>query len=167
MRERLLTIKEARRLLGVSTKTIQRWDKAGLIRCVRTPGGRRRIPLSEVLRIMGEMRPRPVKIVGYARVSSHTQSDDLERQKRAIRRYAEERGLRLREIITDIGSGLNERRRGFRKLLGMVARREVDSVIVTHRDRLTRFGFDTLGFLFGVMGARIVVINEEEKTPHE
>jgi len=167
MEERLLTIKEAKRLLGVSTKTIQRWDKAGKIRCVRTPGGRRRIPLSEVLRIMGEGRSKPVRVVGYARVSSHTQSDDLERQKMAIKRYAEENGLRLDEIITDIGSGLNERRRGFKKLLGMIARKEVESVIVTYRDRLTRFGFETLEFFFGVMGAKIVVINEDEKTPQE
>ena len=75
--------------------------------------------------------------------------------------------MRLDEIITDIGSGLNEGRRGFRKLLGMVAKKEVESVIVTYRDRLTRFGFETLEFFFGVMDARIVVINEEEKASHE
>ena len=154
-------------MLGVSTRTIQRWDKAGRIRCVRTPGGRRRIPLSEILRIIGETEGELTKVVGYARVSSNTQLDDLERQKNAIIEYAKGQGFELDEIITDVGSGLNERRRGYQKLLGMVARREVKAVIVTYRDRLTRFGFDTLEFFFGVFGAKIIVINEEEKAPHE
>ena len=68
--ERLYTLKEAKKLLGVTTKTIQRWDKQGKIRVVRTIGGRRRIPESEIKRILGLKEERV--IVGYARVSSAT-----------------------------------------------------------------------------------------------
>ena len=81
--DKLLTMKEAKELLGVSTKTIQNWDKAGTIKVVRTPGGRRRIPLSEVERIRGEsFLSQKKKLVIYARVSSNEQKQkgDLERQ---------------------------------------------------------------------------------------
>jgi len=81
--ERLYTLKEAKMLLGVTTKTIQRWDKEGKVRVVRTIGGRR-IPESEIKRILGLKEERVV--VGYARVSSTTQKDDLERQKQLIHR---------------------------------------------------------------------------------
>jgi putative resolvase len=76
--ERLYTFKEAKKLLGVTMRTIQRWDKEGKIRVVRTVGGRRRIPESEIKRLLG-LKERRV-VVGYARVSSATQKDDLERQ---------------------------------------------------------------------------------------
>ena len=90
MYERLYTIKEAKKLLGVTTWTIQQWDRQGKIKCVRTVGGRRRIPESEIKRILGLKEERAV--VGYARVSSATQKDDLERQKQLIVDYAKEKG---------------------------------------------------------------------------
>lgn len=87
--ERLYTMKEASKLLGVHIRTIQKWDKEGKIRCVRTIGGKRRVPESEIKRILGIHEER--KIIGYARVSSHTQKDDLERQIELIKSYAREK----------------------------------------------------------------------------
>ncbi|RDD53415.1 MAG: IS607 family transposase [Candidatus Korarchaeota archaeon NZ13-K] len=163
--ERHYTMREAAKILGVSVRTIQRWDKAGKIGCVRTPGGKRRVPDSEIRRILGLSEERIV--VGYARVSSRSQKDDLERQVRAIREYADQRGYKLAEVIADIGSGLNERRKGYLKLLDMVSGREVNRVIVTYPDRLTRFGFSTLRRLFQVFGTEIEMISERERTPKE
>ena len=100
--ERLYTLKEASKILGVHVKTIQKWDREGKIKCVRTVGGRRRIPESEIKRILGIKEER--KIVGYARVSSHAQKDDLERQIELIKAYANEKGWDT-EILKDIGSG--------------------------------------------------------------
>ncbi len=158
-------MREAAKILGVSVRTIQRWDKSGKIRCIRTPGGKRRVPESEIRRILGLSEERVV--VGYARVSSRSQRDDLERQVQAIREYASQRGYELAEVLTDVGSGLNERRRGYLRLLEMVAERRVSRVIVTYPDRLTRFGFSTLKFLFQAFGAEIEVINAREMTPRE
>ena len=118
--EKLYTLKEVKKLLGVTTKTIQRWDKEGKIRVVRTIGGRRRIPESEIKRILGLKEERVV--VGYARVSSTTQKDDLERQKQLIHSYAKEKGCGEVQILGDVGSGLNENRKGFLRLLEMVLR---------------------------------------------
>ena len=162
--ERLYTMKEASKLLGVVVRTIQRWDKEGKIRCVRTVGGKRRVPESEIKRILGIHEER--KIVGYARVSSHTQKDDLERQIELIKSYAKEREWDV-EILKDIGSGLKEDRRNFQKLLKMVMNREVSKVVITYPYRLTRFGFKTLETFFKSYGTEIVVINHEEKTSQE
>ncbi|PSN81980.1 IS607 family transposase [Candidatus Marsarchaeota G2 archaeon OSP_D] len=157
MPERLYTLKEACLLLGLHPRTIQKWDKQGKIRVVRTPGGRRRIPESEIRRLQGEKGIRSV--IGYARVSSNTQKDDLERQVE----YLRQRGVR--EVVTDIGSGLNEKRRGFLRLLDRVLHNEVDKVVVLYEDRLTRFGFDTLKKVFEAHGTTIEVLNQTDAKP--
>ena len=163
--ERLYTLKEAKRVLGVTTKTIQRWDKEGKIRVVRTVGGRRRIPESEIKRILGLKEERVV--VGYARVSPTAQKDDLERQKQLLHSYAKDKGYDKIQILSDVGSGLNEKRKGFLKLLEMVAERKVSKVIVAYKDRLTRFGFETLKKLFQAFGTEIEVIYSEENPREE
>ncbi|AAL82109.1 hypothetical protein PF1985 [Pyrococcus furiosus DSM 3638] len=110
--ERHYTLKEASKILGVTVKTLQNWDKQGKIRVIRTPGGRRSIPESEIKRILGIHEER--KVVGYARVSSRTQKDDLKRQVQAIQQYAKEKGWNV-EILKDISSGLNEKRKNSSK----------------------------------------------------
>jgi len=162
--EKLYTMKEASQMLGVNLRTLQRWDEEGKIHCVRTIGGKRRVPESEIKRILGLHEER--KMIGYARVSSNTQRDDLERQIEAINQYAKEHGWNI-EILKDIGSGLNEDRKNFQKLLKMVMNKEVSKVIVAYPDRLTRFGFKTLQQFFQNYGTEIIVINQEEKEPKE
>ena len=157
MPERLYTLKKACLLLGLHPRTIQKWDKQGKIRIVRTPGGRRRIPESEIRRLQGEKGIR--SIIGYARVSSNTQKDDLERQVKYLQEYG------VHEVITDIGSGLNENRKGFLKLLDKILHNEVDKVVILYEDRLTRFGFDTLKRVFEEHGTSIEVINQTDAKP--
>ena len=160
MPERLYTLKEACLLLGLHPRTIQKWDKQGKIKVVRTIGGRRRIPESEIRRLQGEKGIRSV--IGYARVSSATQKDDLERQVE----YLRQRGVQ--DVITDVGSGLNEKRKGFLRLLDRVLHNEVDRVVVLYEDRLTRFGFDTLRRVFEAHGTSIEVLNQVEiKSPQQ
>ncbi|GAB6135188.1 IS607 family transposase [Thermococcus prieurii] len=165
VKEKLYTLKQASEILGVHPKTIQKWDREGKIKVIRTPGGRRRIPESEIRRLLG-IKEENGLIIGYARISSHTQKDDLERQIEAIKEYARERGWQVK-ILKDIGSGLNENRKNYRKLLEMVAKGEVSKVIITYPDRLTRFGFKTLQFFFQQHGAEIITIHERDKTPRE
>lgn len=152
-------------VLDVTTRTIQRWDKEDKIRVVRTVGGRRRVPEGEIKRILGLGEDRTV--VGHARVSSSTQKDDLERQKQLILTYAREKGCGEVQVLSDVGSGLNENRKNFLKLLDMVFERRVSKVILAYEDRLTRFGLETLRRVFSVFGTEIEVINHEEKTPEE
>ena len=106
-------------------------------------------------------------VVGYARVSPTAQKDDLERQKQLLHSYAKDKGYDKIQILSDVGSGLNEKRKGFLKLLEMVAERKVSKVIIVYEDRLTRFGFETLKKLFQAFGTEIEVINSEENPREE
>lgn len=165
VKEKLYTVKKASEILGVHPKTIQKWDREGKIKTIRTPGGRRRIPESEIKRLLGINEEKGL-ILGYARVSSQAQKDDLERQVKAIEQYAKERGWQV-QILTDIGPGLNEDRKNYRKLLELVTNGKVSKVITTYPDRLTRFGFKTLEFFFKENGAEIIIINDKENSPRE
>ena len=165
MKEKLYTVKQASEVLGVHPKTIQKWDREGKIKVIRTPGGRRRIPESEIKRLLG-IKDETGMIIGYARVSSHTQKEYLERQIEAIREYAREKGWEI-QILKDIGSGLSENRKNYRKFLELVAKGEISKVIITYPDRLTRFGFKTLQFFFQQHGGEIIVLHEKDKTPRE
>lgn len=161
--ERLYTLKEAKKLLGVQTRAIQQWDRDGKLKVVRTLGGRRRIPESELLRIQGETK-RIVKTIGYARVSSDSQKDDLNRQIEILK----SEGIKEDDILYDIGSGLNDKRRNYKKLLKMVMNRDVSKIIITYPDRLTRFGFNTLMDYFTYFDVSVEVINENTyQSPQE
>lgn len=159
--EKLFTIKRAKELLGVGTPTIQRWDRTGKIKTVRTAGGRRRIPESEIRRIQG-ISSNDTLIVGYARVSSASQKDDLATQVDLLKRNG------IETILTDVGSGLNENRKNYQKLLKMIVERKLSKIIVSYPDRLTRFGFSTLESFCSSFGVKIEVLNENVyKTPQE
>jgi predicted site-specific integrase-resolvase len=99
----------------------------------------------------------------YARVSSNAQKDDLEGQVEALKLWTA-RNFPQAEytVVTDVASGLNEDRSGLKKLIEMARRREVDAIVVAHKDRLTRFGFEYLKTLFNVLGVELFVAFEEE-----
>lgn len=171
--------------LGVSTRTLQRWDADGSLRVVRTPHGKRRIPLAEVERLQGletgnsPHHPRVVCI--YARVSSHDQKvkGDLDRQVAHLRQHlpggevaypgdsgASESpggsGSSQVLVITDVASGLSDKRKGLSRLMDLAARREVTDVVITYKDRLTRFGFGYLERYFSSHGVKIHLVDSIE-----
>ncbi len=160
--EKLYSMKEAKELLGVKTWAIQKWDRTGKIKCLRTVGGRRVVPESEIRRLRGERIQTDAVI--YARVSSYDQkkSGDLDRQVIGLKKVAKQK-YRNVYIITDVGSGLNERRKGLRKLLNLVFTRTIKDVFITYEDRLTRFGFGYLKKICEHFGTNIVVINHDPK----
>jgi len=165
MAERLLTLSEACKRLGIHPNTLRKWDRQGKIRVVRTIGGRRRVPESEVERLMGIVKPDVSRrAVIYCRVSSHDQKQkgDLERQKESLLEYAKSRGYEVASVLEDVASGLNENRKSLNRLFDMVEKREIGVVIIGFRDRLTRFGFRYLERYFASHGVRIEVVNGEE-----
>jgi putative resolvase len=165
MSEKLLTLREACRRLGVHPNTLRKWDREGKISVVRTVGGRWRIPESEVERLMGFVKPDVSrKAVIYVRVSSHDQKQkgDLERQKQSLLDYAKSRGYEVTAVLEDVASGLNENRKSLSKLFGLVEERRIGVVVVAFKDRLTRFGFRYLERYFSSHGVRVEVVNGEE-----
>jgi excisionase family DNA binding protein len=165
MSEKLLTLQEACRRLGVHPNTLRKWDRQGKIRVVRTVGGRRRIPESELERLMGFVKPDvSKKAVIYVRVSSHDQKQkgDLEEQKQSLLNYAKSKGYEVTAVLEDVASGLNENRKSLSKLFGLVEERRIGVVVVAFKDRLTRFGFSYLERYFSSHGVRIEAVNGEE-----
>jgi len=158
----LLSPKEAGKLLGVSTRTIQRWDKEGLIKVIRTPKGRRRIPKSEVLRLLRE-KFNDRRAVIYARVSFRKQDNDgnLKRQKERLIRFAEENNYEVVKVFQDVASGINDKRKNFWKMLNYVKENGIPYVIVEFPDRLTRFGLKFVEKLLEEYGARVVIVEEK------
>ena len=163
MSERLLPPREACRRLGISFITLKRWIYSGKIRAVRTPSGRWMIPESEVESIVsGRAEAKEVRALIYARVSSSDQRDDLERQVQYLTQYCTAKGYRVVGVLSDVASGLKTNRRGLLKLFNYVVNRQVDVVVVTYKDRLTRFGFEYLEYFFKQFGVRIEVVYGEE-----
>ena len=162
MSERLLRPKDACRLLGVSYVTLRRWIKEGKVRAVQTLGGKYRIPESEVKRLLSGIESREVRAIIYARVSSSDQRKDLERQIEYLTQYCSAKGYKVIDILSDIASGLKTNRRGLLKLFNYVVNKQVDVVVVTYKDRLTRFGFEYLDYFFKQYGVKIEVVYGEE-----
>jgi len=162
---RLYRTGEAAKKLGVSKMTILRWIKSGKLKARRI-GKEYRVPESEIRRILeGKI---PDKVVIYARVSSRDQKEDLERQVEYLKNYCSSKGYQVAKIITDISSGLNENRRGLKQLFDLVEGGEVTKVVITYKDRLTRFGFKYLEQYFNSHGVEIeVIFDDGGKTPEK
>jgi putative resolvase len=158
--ERLLRPKEACQLLGISYSTLLRWIREGKIRAVTTEGGKYRVPYSEIKKYLE--RREETRAVIYARVSSADQKEDLERQINYLTNYATAKGYKVIEVLKDIASGLNTQRKGLLKLFKLVEERSVDVVLITYKDRLTRFGFEYIKEFFSTMGVKIEVVFGEE-----
>jgi len=145
-----LSAGEAARALGVSVKTIQRWDVAGLIPVIRTATNQRRIPVEAIETILNTQRTRH-RCAIYARVSSakQGQAGKLVRQSERLEQVAFERGYEVVACIAEQASGLNEKRKGFWRLLRLIEQQAIDVVLIEDPDRLVRFGFSFLEECFG------------------
>lgn len=139
----------------ISTKSLRRWADEGTLRSVRFKGpeGKRLYDLPHLASLLGDVQaPVPRRRIVYARVSSAHQSEDLERQCTDL-----QAAYPQHELIKDVGSGLNFKRRGFTTLLDGVLSGMVAEVVVMHKDRLCRFGTELMDAIFAKFGTRFVV----------
>ncbi|NEP52797.1 MAG: IS607 family transposase [Moorea sp. SIO3C2] len=147
--------RKAREILGVSERTLRYWEQEGKIKTIRTPSNQRRYDVDSVL---GEVKNKPTII--YARVSTRRQKQDLERQSAFLQGK-----FPNAEVIKDIGSGLNYRRKGLKALLGRVLSRDVSQIVVAHKDRMARFGFELIEWYVTQNGCQIVVLDQSNLSP--
>lgn len=168
MKRKLVSIHEAAEALGVSPQTLRRWEREGrLLPDDRTPGGRRRYDLA---RLRPEMFRAPDaaqrRTIAYARVSSHDQKEDLERQKQVLELYCARQGWTF-EVIADLGSGMNYHKKGLKRLLNMILADEVGRLVITHKDRLLRFGAELVFAICEAKQVEVVILNQGEDTTFE
>ena len=163
MERRLVKIGEAATLIGSTPNTLRKWEQTGeLLPARKTKGGTRYYAVSDLLALGSVDAP----TIGYARVSSHDQKNDLVRQAELLETFCAARGWRF-EIISDLGSGMNYRKKGLKRLLEMILRRQMHRLVLTHKDRLLRFGAELVFTLCEIQGIEIVIINKGSEPSFE
>ena len=159
-----LSSKTVSKKLGVTAQTLRNWDREGKLKPSYVKNnGYRYYALDDILSFTQERKTKKeLKVIGYARVSSKKQSDDLERQVDNLNKVLKDKYTSL-EIITDIGSGINYNKPGLKKLIELINRKEVDLIVVLYKDRLVRFGFELIDYFAKLNNVKIEVIDNNEK----
>ena len=162
-----LTIRQAAEYLGVSTQTLRRWEKEGKIPSpMRTEGNQRRYDLNKIAPLKRNTSDIERQTIAYARVSSHDQKDDLQRQKKILEMYCAAQGWNY-QIIADLGSGMNYRKKGLKKLLDGIMDAHVGRLVLTHKDRLLRFGAELIFSICESRAVEVVIINQGDEPSFE
>lgn len=159
-------IGEASKVMGVAPITLRRWEASGRLVPERTPSGHRRYDLAKITGLGSSWKPDQRKTVAYACVSSADQKADLERQKQVLEIYCAQQGWTF-EVISDLGSGMNYHKKGLKQLLSNLVDGEVGRLVVTHKDRLLRFGAELVFAICQAKNTEVVIINQGEETSFE
>ena len=167
MSSNIVCIAKAAKAVGVSISTLRRWEYLGKLVPSRTVGGHRRYNLQDIKKLAREFAPTEEKItVAYARVSSADQAADLERQKNVLELYCASKGWNFK-LISDLGSGINYKKKGLKELITSILNDEVGRLVVTHKDRLLRFGAELVFSICTAKGVSVEIINNSSESSFE
>lgn len=168
--DKFYKIGETAEMLGVTTTTLRDWEKRGeFIPDRKSASGTRYYSESQIKSLFNDSKitdQQKREIIGYCRVSSHGQKDDLERQVEYVKTYMCAKGYSFR-IITDIGSGINYNKSGLQQLISLVESNSVDKIVVLYKDRLMRFAFDLFESICKIHNTEIEIIDNSEKSYEE
>lgn len=166
--DKVYKLREFSDLLGKSWQTLQLWDRLGKLKAKRNPiSNRRYYTHDQYLEYIGIKAVDSAKTVVYCRVSSNNQKNDLETQIKSVEMYCISKGIKVDEWISEIGSGLNFKRKKWNVLLDEIEMGKVKSLIVAHKDRFVRFGFEWYESFLQKHGCELEVINMESLSPQE
>jgi predicted site-specific integrase-resolvase len=153
-------------ILGISVVTLRRWDRFGKLKSVfRTFGNHRRYNLEDIVKLFNKDSCTK-KVIGYSRVSTLEQKKDLKVQTEIISNHIKNKYQDF-EIIEDIGSGLNYKKNGLRKLIKMICNQEISVLVLTHKDRLLRFGSEIIIQLCEKFNIKVEILNSNEEETFE
>ena len=161
------SINEFSKILGVSAQSLRNWDNSGKLHPHHTSSnGYRYYSHEQLNQVMNIKLNLDRKVIGYCRVSSNKQRVDLERQIQNMKTYLTAQG-RPFEIISDIGSGINYKKKGLKELLKLITQNKVDKVVVLYEDRLLRFGYELVEYLASLYNCEIEIIDNTEKSEQQ
>lgn len=163
---KIYNIEEFAKRVGRGKSTLRRWDSEGLLIAKRLPSGHRYYDESDVRTVLG-IKAAKRRTVVYCRVSSAGQKDDLKSQVKAMEDFCTNSGTSVDEWITEVGGGMNFTRKRFLRLMSSIQAGEVSKLIVAHKDRLVRFGFDYFDYMAKENGCEILVVNQESLSPQQ
>ena len=162
-----VSIKKAADILGVSTQTLRRWEAEGRgVPSQRTHGGQRRYDVSQLTPPIPTKTPNNQVTIAYARVSSHDQKEDLQRQIQMLECFCAAHGWSF-EVISDLGSGLNYSKRGLRTLINRIMEGKIGRLVLTHKDRLLRFGSELIFAFCEARQIEVVLVNQGDQPSFE
>lgn len=160
--------KDFAELLGVSVKTLQRWDRDGILKANRTPTDRRYYTYDQYLQFKGIQTDNDIRdVVIYARVSTRNQKDDLQNQVEFLKQFCNAKGIIVNQCIEDLGSGLNYNRKKWNLLLEEVMENKIKTIVISSKDRFIRFGYDWFEKFCEKFNAKIIIVNNEALSPNE
>ena len=148
------------KLLNITRPTLSRYVKEKIVKYKVQPNGFYDYDEESVYKILNKSIER--KNVIYTRVSTQKQKTDLENQKKIVEKYCIENGIKISDIYSDIGSGINFDRKEFQRLLDDVVNHKISKIYITYKDRLSRVSFDMFKNLFSNFNCEIVVLNDIE-----
>src|SRR5579871_1885801 len=158
--DRLISISKAAKLLGVSISTLRRWESEGKISSeIRHAGGHRRYDPAKLQPELSRLSSDRRKTIAYARVSSRDQKKDLERQKELLELYCASQGWTY-ELVSDLGSGMNYDKKGLKRLLNEILAGKISRLVITHKDRLLRFGAELVFAMCEAKSVEVVILNQ-------
>jgi len=161
------SINEFSKILGVSAQTLRNWDKSGKLHPHHTSSNGYRYYSHEQLgQVMNIKTNVDKKVIGYCGVSSNKQKDDLKRQIENMEMYLTSQGKPF-EIISDIGSGINYKKKGLKELIKLITQNKVEKVVVLYKDRLVRFGFELIEYLASLYNCEIEIVDNTEKSEQQ
>ena len=163
---RFISIGQAAERLGVSISTLRRWEQEGRLIAERTPAGRSRYDVTKLSGLEADRldlgRIEQKRTIAYARVSSRDQKADLERQAQVLEMFCSARGWTY-EVIRDLGSGINDRKKGLTRLLKLLIGGDVGRLVITHKDRLLRFGTELVFSVCEMKNIEVVILNSGDE----
>ena len=159
-------ISEFAKRIGRATSTVRRWEREGKLTARRLPSRQRYLDESDVRAMLGGA-PGKRLTVGYCRVSRAGQRDELASQVKAMEQYCRAGAIAVDEWIQEVGGGMNFRRKRFLAMIERIQRGEIERILIAHKDRLVRFGFDLPDHLSREHGCGIVVVNQESLSPEQ
>ena len=160
--------KDFAELLGVSVKTLQRWDRDGILKANRTPTDRRYYTYDQYLQFKGIQTENDIRdVVIYARVSTRNQKDDLQNQVEFLKQFCNAKGIIVNQCMEDFGSGLNYNRKKWNKLLEEVMENKIKTIVISSKDRFIRFGYDWFEKFCEKFNTKIIIVNNEVFSPNE
>ena len=161
------SINKFSKILGISVQTLRNWDKKGKLHPHHTSSNGYRYYSHEQLNQVMNVKPNLDRsVIGYCRVSSNKQKDDLERQIDNVRIYLQAKGQPF-EIISDIGSGIDYKKKGLQELIRRISQNQVEKVVVLYKDRLLRFGFELIEYITSLYNCEIEIIDNTEKSEQQ
>jgi putative resolvase len=161
---RFIKIGEAAKILGVSIQTLRRWEETGYLVPTRRSQGKTRY--YDIDDLIGKEITDQNLTLAYARVSSHDQKQDLERQAEVLASYCAKQGWNF-QIIQDLGSGMNYQKKGLKTLINMILEKKISRLVLTHKDRLLRFGAELIFALCEAKQIEVVIINKGDEVSFE